>query len=73
MRLLKKIKIAETTVSTDHKSPNGEHVQTGYITVKCPYCGKYSRITYFDKDGDINMYQKYCPYCGRKLVIEEKK
>lgn len=73
MWITKKVKHKEVAIGYDATSVDGHHIQAGRIIVQCPYCGKPSEINFIDRDGDRDMYEKYCPYCGRKLVWEAKK
>ena len=51
---------------------DGHYTETGTYLVKCPKCSETLVIRY-RKENDIEEIEdKYCSYCGKKLVKEIK-
>ena len=69
MNLMKNVKLIETKVTYSSKGTSDDkYMEHGLKIVQCPSCKKITSISYHYKNDKVIINEKYCLYCGNKLV-----
>ena len=66
---VKNVKIVEEKVGYSSKPINSDHVtESGLYRIECPKCKKVISVSYTRRDDDVTLHEKFCPYCGKRIV-----